>query len=70
MKGRTTFVIAHRLATVRNATRIVVFQNGRIIETGTFEELVKRGGFFTELVRAQFSPSLPLPAARGEVEGA
>jgi ATP-binding cassette, subfamily B, beta-glucan exporter len=59
MKGRTTFVIAHRLATVRNATRILVFQNGRIIETGTFDELVKRGGAFAELVKAQFSlPSL------------
>ena len=42
MKGRTTFVIAHRLATVRNATRILVFANGRIVETGTFDELVKR----------------------------
>jgi glucan exporter ATP-binding protein len=70
MKGRTTFVIAHRLATVRNATRILVFQSGRIIETGTFDELVKRGGAFAELVKAQFAPSLPLPAARGEVEGA
>jgi glucan exporter ATP-binding protein len=57
MKGRTTFVIAHRLATVRNATRILVFQNGRIIETGTFDELIKRGGAFAELVRAQFSLS-------------
>ena len=54
MKGRTTFVIAHRLATVRNATRILVFQNGRIVETGTFDELQRRGGFFAELVRAQF----------------
>jgi ATP-binding cassette subfamily B protein len=61
MKGRTTFVIAHRLATVRNATRILVFQNGRIIETGTFDELVERGGFFAELVQAQFS--LPSPIA-------
>jgi ATP-binding cassette, subfamily B, beta-glucan exporter len=54
MKGRTTFVIAHRLATVRGATRILVFQNGRIVETGTFEELERRGGFFAELVAAQF----------------
>jgi len=54
MKGRTTFVIAHRLATVREATRILVFQNGRVIETGTFEELQRHGGFFAELVRAQF----------------
>jgi len=57
MKGRTTFVIAHRLATVREATRILVFQQGRIVETGTFDELVKRGGFFAELVQAQFAPA-------------
>ncbi len=57
MKGRTTFVIAHRLATVRNATRILVFRDGRIVETGTFDELVQRGGFFAELVRAQFMPA-------------
>jgi len=57
MKGRTTFVIAHRLATVREATRILVFQNGRIAETGTFDELVARGGFFAELVQAQFAPA-------------
>jgi ATP-binding cassette subfamily B protein len=55
MKGRTTFVIAHRLATVRKATRILVFQNGEVIETGTFDELQRRGGFFSELVRAQFA---------------
>ncbi len=54
MKGRTTFVIAHRLATIREATRILVFGNGRIVETGTFDELLRRGGFFAELVRAQF----------------
>jgi ATP-binding cassette, subfamily B, beta-glucan exporter len=55
MKGRTTFVIAHRLATIRNASRILVFRQGRIIETGTFEELRRRGGFFAELVAAQFA---------------
>src|SRR5690242_7631281 len=49
MKGRTTFVIAHRLATIRNASRILVFRHGRIVETGTFEELKQRGGFFAEL---------------------
>jgi ATP-binding cassette, subfamily B, beta-glucan exporter len=54
MKGRTTFVIAHRLATVRNATRILVFNNGRVVETGTYDELVQRGGYFAELVHAQF----------------
>jgi ATP-binding cassette subfamily B protein len=54
MKGRTTFVIAHRLATIRNADRILVFDQGRIIETGTFDELVAKGGRFAELAKAQF----------------
>jgi ATP-binding cassette subfamily B protein len=55
MKGRTTFVIAHRLQTIRNASRILVFRHGRIAESGTFEELKRRGGFFAELVAAQFA---------------
>jgi ATP-binding cassette, subfamily B, beta-glucan exporter len=55
MKGRTTFVIAHRLATVRNASRILVFRQGRIAESGTFEELKRRGGLFAELLQAQFA---------------
>jgi glucan exporter ATP-binding protein len=54
MKHRTTFVIAHRLSTVRNATRILVFENGRIVETGTFDELVRIGGRFAALAKAQF----------------
>ena len=54
MKGRTTFVIAHRLATIRKATRILVFQAGRVVESGSFDELVAAGGFFAELARAQF----------------
>ena len=57
MKGRTTFVIAHRLATVRNASHILVFRQGRIAESGTYEELKRRGGFFAELVQAQFAPA-------------
>jgi ATP-binding cassette subfamily B protein len=57
MKGRTTFVIAHRLATIRNATRILVFENGRIIESGSFDELVRFGGRFAELARTQFMVS-------------
>ena len=68
MKNRTTFVIAHRLSTVRNATRILVFEHGRIVETGTFDELVRAGGRFASLAKAQFmtadSPApLPRPAA-------
>lgn len=54
MRGRTTFVIAHRLSTIRHATRILVFDNGRVIESGTFDELVARGGHFAELAKAQF----------------
>jgi ATP-binding cassette, subfamily B, beta-glucan exporter len=54
MKGRTTFVIAHRLATIRNATRILLLQNGRVIESGTFDELTKLGGHFAELAKTQF----------------
>jgi glucan exporter ATP-binding protein len=57
MKGRTTFVIAHRLATIRNATRILVFEGGRIIESGSFDELVRFGGHFAELARTQFMVS-------------
>lgn len=59
-KGRTTFIIAHRVATIRNADRIFVFDHGRIVETGTFDELVAKGGRFTKLAGAQFiSASTP-----------
>jgi ATP-binding cassette, subfamily B, beta-glucan exporter len=54
MKNRTTFVIAHRLSTIRNATRILVFDAGRIVETGTFDELIAQGGRFAKLAKAQF----------------
>ena len=68
MKNRTTFVIAHRLATIRHADRILVFDGGRIVETGTFDELVKAGGRFATLARAQFmvaeveAPTVPAEA--------
>ena len=59
-RGRTTFVIAHRLATIRNASRILVFDTGRIVESGSFDELVARNGRFAALARAQFmAPALP-----------
>ncbi|RTL53570.1 MAG: glucan ABC transporter ATP-binding protein/ permease [Bradyrhizobiaceae bacterium] len=54
MQGRTTFVIAHRLSTIRNATTILVFDKGRVIERGSFDELVAQGGHFAALARAQF----------------
>jgi ATP-binding cassette subfamily B protein len=55
MQGRTTFVIAHRLATIRNASRILVFRNGGIAESGTFDGLQRRSGFFAKLVQVQFA---------------
>jgi ATP-binding cassette, subfamily B, beta-glucan exporter len=54
MKGRTTFVIAHRLATVRRADRILMFEKGHIVESGSFDELIAANGRFAELARAQF----------------
>jgi ABC-type multidrug transport system fused ATPase/permease subunit len=62
MKGRTTFVIAHRLATIRNADRILVFDQGRVIESGNFDELVESGGRFAELAKAQFMAGSDKPA--------
>jgi ATP-binding cassette subfamily B protein len=49
---RTTILVAHRLSTLRDADRILVFDNGRIVETGTYDELLRRGGVFTELVHS------------------
>jgi ATP-binding cassette subfamily B protein len=70
MKGRTTFVIAHRLSTIRNATRILVFANGRVIESGTFDELVAKGGHFAELAKAQFMVQQNTQARMSAVEAA
>ncbi|MEU1186437.1 ABC transporter ATP-binding protein [Streptomyces sp. NPDC005859] len=53
LRGRTTFVVAHRLSTVRGADRIVVMGEGRILETGTHDELLRRGGAYTELHSGQ-----------------
>lgn len=61
-KGRTTFVIAHRLATIRQATRILVFSGGRIVETGTFGSLLAAGGVFADLVGAQSNVAETAPA--------
>ncbi|MGA2795818.1 MAG: ATP-binding cassette domain-containing protein, partial [Roseiarcus sp.] len=54
MRGRTTFVIAHRLATIRRADQILVFDRGRVVEAGSFDHLVARNGLFASLARAQF----------------
>jgi ATP-binding cassette subfamily B protein len=68
MKGRTTFVIAHRLATIRNADRILVFEGGRIIESGNFDELMRLGGHFADLAKSQFMSAEP--EGRGTMEPA
>jgi ATP-binding cassette subfamily B protein len=68
MKGRTTFIIAHRLSTVRRCDRIVVLSDGAIAEQGTFAELLRRDGIFAAYYRTQFAPehgtttALALPA--------
>ena len=53
-KGRTSFVIAHRLSTIKNADLILVMRDGDMIESGTHEELMHRGGFYAELYNSQF----------------
>lgn len=57
MHGRTCFVIAHRLATVRDADRILVVRDGDVAEQGTHEELLEKHGFYSELYYAQFDPA-------------
>lgn len=61
MEGRTTFIIAHRLSTVREADEILVFEAGGIAERGGFQELVARNGRFAELVKTQLMGSAPTP---------
>jgi ATP-binding cassette subfamily B protein len=62
MKGRSILVIAHRLATIRHADRIVVLDHGRVLDQGTHDELVKRGGVYAEFARLQFRDA-PVEAA-------
>jgi len=64
MAQRTTFIIAHRLSTVRRATRIVFLKEGVIAETGSHQELLARGGLYAGFYQAQFgSPTMPSPSS-------
>ncbi len=63
MAGRTTFIIAHRLSTVRDADEILVFDGGEVVERGRFDSLVARGGRFAELVATQLAGAPQLRAA-------
>lgn len=55
MKGRTCFIVAHRLSTIREADVILVMKNGKIVEKGNHKELLKKGGFYSELYNSQFA---------------
>ena len=65
MVGRTSFMVAHRLSTVRHAHQILVMEHGRIVERGTHEELLERGGIYRQLHEAQSRERLRSRAARG-----
>ena len=54
MKGRTSFIVAHRLSTIRDADVILVMRDGHIIEQGSHRELLRQGGFYAELYNSQF----------------
>ena len=58
MKGRTIFIVAHRLSTIRNADVILVLKDGKIIEQGNHEELLKKNGFYSELYNSQWNSNV------------
>ena len=64
MLNRTSFVIAHRLSTVRDADLILVMDHGRIVEHGTHQQLVARQGLYKDLYEAQFAGREQVPAVQ------
>jgi ATP-binding cassette subfamily B protein len=58
MKGRTSFIVAHRLSTIRDADMILVMNEGRIVEIGKHEELLERNGFYADMYKSQFAGAL------------
>jgi ABC-type multidrug transport system fused ATPase/permease subunit len=63
MEGRTTFIIAHRLSTVRGADCILVLKDGQIVESGSHQELLARGALYAHLHEVQFGPKAEVPAS-------
>ena len=57
-KGRTTIVVAHRLSTIKNATRIMVINDGKVVESGSHDELLSKNGIYSTLYNLQFSKVL------------
>ena len=57
MEGRTSFIVAHRLSTIKNADVILVMNQGHIVEQGTHESLLAKGGFYANLYNSQFAVS-------------